>query len=149
MAVAADSRFRVSTVDMDRPGPHYSVDTLALLATQFELGPDQLHFIMGSDSLEQLHTWYRPGDLACRCRLAVIERPGSPVDLGPVVARVPETEGRVDLVPMPMVGISSSTLRRMAAEGRSLRYWVPPAVEAIIGERRLYRPSPPRLGGPD
>ncbi len=146
-AIKDDPRFLVSTVDVDRPGPHYSADTLALLAAEFGLGPDQLYFIMGSDSLEQFHTWYRPGALAQRCLLAVVERPGSPTDLGTVEARVPEAVGRVRLVGMPPVGISSTILRRMVAEGRSVRYWVPDAAAAIIRERGLYRESPVPAGG--
>jgi len=137
-AVADDPRFLVSTVDIERPGPHYSVDTMALLAEQYSVGPDSLYFILGSDSLEQLHTWHRPGVLARRCVLTVIERPGSPADLDAVAAVVPETIGRVVTVAMPLVGISSTLLRSMVAQGRSVRYWVPAAVEALIRQRGLY-----------
>ncbi len=146
-AVQGDSRFLVSTVDLDRPGPHYSVDTMALLGAEFGLGPDDLYFVMGSDSLEQFHTWHRPGELAQRCILAVIERPGSGTDLGAMADRVPETEGRVRLIGMPPVGISSTLLRELAAQGRSVRYWVPDPVEAIIRERGLYRQTPAHSGG--
>jgi len=146
-AVADDPRFLVSTVDVERPGPHYSVDTMALLAEQYRIGPDSIYFIIGSDSLKQLHTWRRPGELARRCMLAVIERPGWPTDLEAVAARVPETERRVVTVTMPLVGISSTILRGMVARGQSVRYWVPPAVEAIICERGLYRQPQPETGG--
>lgn len=146
-AVADDPHFAVCTVDMDRPGPHYSVDTISLVARQFGLKPDAIYFIMGSDSLQQLHTWHRAGELAERCLLAVIERPGSPTDLAAIAARVPESEGRIRPVSMPAVGISSTLLRRMLAEGRSIRYWVPSAVEAIIHEQGLYGRPVPQCGG--
>ncbi|NPV09540.1 MAG: nicotinate (nicotinamide) nucleotide adenylyltransferase [Anaerolineae bacterium] len=147
-AVGGDARFAVSTVDMERPAPHYTVDTLALLAEQYSLGPDSIYFIIGSDSLEQLHTWHRAGELVQRCLLAVIGRPGHPIDLPAVYDRVPQVEGRLMVLDMPAIGISSTLLRRMVACGRSIRYWVPPGVERIIEERGLYcRPVAQTMGG--
>lgn len=138
-AVEDDDRFAVSTVDLDRPPPHYTADTLALLADDYRLDPDSLFFIMGSDSLALLHTWYRPDLVAARSLLAVVHRPGYPMDLADMVRRVPESEGRAVMVEMPQVGISSTQLRAMVRGNRSIRYWVPPAVERLIAGQGLYR----------
>ncbi|MGI6206769.1 MAG: nicotinate-nucleotide adenylyltransferase [Anaerolineae bacterium] len=147
-AIQDDPRFAISTVDMERPAPHYSVDTVALLAAEYGLGPDAIFFIIGSDSLEQLHTWHRAADLARRCMLAVIARPGHPVDVADARRRVPEVEGRLVVVDMPEVGISSTTLRHMVACGRSIRYWVPAEVERLIQASGLYRrPVAETMGG--
>ncbi len=138
-AVAGDERFTVSLVDLERPAPHFTVDTLALLAEKYDLDADSIYFIMGSDSLEQLHTWHRAGDVARGCMVTVIARPGHPICLEEVRRRVPETVGRVITVEMPEVGISSTGLRAMIARGRSIRYWVPVGVESIIEREGIYQ----------
>jgi len=138
-AVAADSRFAVSSVDIDRPAPHYTVDMLDLLSTEYGLEPDAVFFIMGSDSLAQLHTWHRPEVVSQRCILVAIRRPAFDVLPEHVYERVPAARGRLRLVQMPEVGISSTLLRHMVRRGRSIHYWVPVAVEDIIRTQGLYR----------
>ncbi|MGQ9552569.1 MAG: nicotinate-nucleotide adenylyltransferase [Anaerolineae bacterium] len=137
-AIEGDCRFAVSTVDMARPAPHYTADMLAILAGEYSVGYDSLYFILGSDSLMQLHTWHHPELVVCESLLAVVHRPGYPVELEVVYSRVPQARGRVRVVEMPEIGISSTLLRAMVREGRSIRYWVPPAVEAIIQSQQLY-----------
>jgi len=137
-AIAGDQRFALSTVDMERPAPHYSVDMLTILAGEYGVGCDSLYFVLGSDSLMQLHTWHRPDLVARESVLAVVHRPGYPVELEVAYERVPEVRERITMVEMPEVGISSTLLRAMVRQGRSVRYWVPPAVEAVIQSRQLY-----------
>ncbi|MHB0877422.1 MAG: nicotinate-nucleotide adenylyltransferase [Anaerolineae bacterium] len=138
-AIADDERFALSTVDVGRPAPHYTADTLALLSEEYGLTPDSLHFIVGSDSLAMLPTWRHPELVVSRCRLAVMCRPGYPIDLAALVEQVPEARGRVDLVEMPAVGISSTLLRHMVRNGQSVRYWIPAAVERMVHEAGFYR----------
>jgi nicotinate-nucleotide adenylyltransferase len=146
-SIADNHRFSASTVDLNRPAPQYTADTLSLLRDQYGLSPESLYFILGSDSLEQLHTWHLPGRVAEECRLVVVKRPGFAMDLDEVYRRVPQTRGRVDVVEMPELGISSSMLREMVRDGRSLRYWVPGPVETIIAEEGLYMREPSLVGG--
>jgi len=138
-AVADDPRFLASAVDLDRPAPHYTVETLALLRKEWKVTPDSLYFILGSDSLAQLHTWYRPELIVREALLAVVPRSGYPAKLAAVSERIPEAQGRLRLVDMPEVGISSTLIREMVRKGRSVRYWVPESVERLIDEYGLYR----------
>lgn len=141
MAELADaSPDELSRVDMDRPGPHYSVDTVALLARQFP--SDELVFLMGGDSLRDLPTWHRPLDLLTYCSLGVLRRPGDSVDsslLARLEERLPGISARVAFVEAPLLDIASHELRQRVRAGESLAGLVPESVAAIIRERNLYR----------
>lgn len=137
LAIAGDPAFAVSTVDVDRGGPSYSADLLAILKGEF---PDaSLAFLMGEDSLRDFPSWHRPGTIATLAELGVATRPGVEVDLGTVLRAVPEAAGRVVLVPTPSIGVSSRDLRRRVATGAPIAHQVPAAVERYIRERGLYR----------
>jgi nicotinate-nucleotide adenylyltransferase len=139
LAVASNPCFQVARNEIERSGPTYTIDTLEEL--QRELGADTvLHFIMGMDALEQFHRWREPARLLELCHLVVVNRPGHQgVDVGAVAARYPQASGRVTLLSIPQIEISSTEIRRRAARGISFRYQVPEAVEQYILERRLYR----------
>ena len=76
LAIAAKTYFAISHVDLERPGPHYTTDTVQLLRHQYNLSPDECFFIIGGDSLVDLPTWYHASELITLCRLAVSHRPG-------------------------------------------------------------------------
>ena len=137
LAIAGKPRFALSRVDLDRPGPCYSVDMLALLRLEWGSGPG-LYFIVGADSLSEMATWYQPQRLIELCELAVVERPGSEIDLAQVEGQLPGVSDRLHRVQMPRLQISSSDLRARRRAGRSISYLVPPAVEAYIVEHGLY-----------
>lgn len=141
-AIAGDERFALSRVDVDRPAPQYTCDTLALLAEEHGVTAEQLYFLVGSDSLAMLHTWHRPDLVALRCRFAAMPRVGYPLDLDELARRVPEAHGRVDVVEMPVLGISSTIVRSMVRKGQSIRYWVPDAVERMVRDACLYVAAP-------
>lgn len=136
-AIADNPAFVLSRVDLDRPGPHYTVDMLALLEQEYPRAV--FFFLMGSDSLVEFPTWRDPAGILRKAVLAVMNRPGYPVDWEALERAVPGIRERVVFVDAPMLDISASDLRRRAREGRSLRYLVPPAVEAYIREHGLYR----------
>lgn len=145
LAVEGNDRFSVSTVDMEREGPSYSVDTLGDLRRS-EGASAEFHFILGYDALGDLPNWREPGRLADLARLVAVVRPGYRVDwraLGKVVASAKE---RIVLLEIPEVGISSTELRKRVAEGKSIRYWVPESIDAYIRGQGLYRTpeQPPR-----
>jgi nicotinate-nucleotide adenylyltransferase len=138
LAIADNPAFVISTVDVDRPGPHYTVDMVQLLREQWGTGADDTSFIMGADSLAQLLTWSQPDRLIELCRLAVVARPGYRADLAELEATLPSVGHRLDWVEMPVLGISSSDLQRRVREGRSIRYQVPAAVAGYVAKHGLY-----------
>jgi nicotinate-nucleotide adenylyltransferase len=141
LALAGNPHFALSRVDLDRPGPHFTVDMLALVAEA--LGVDtELYFLMGADSLRDLPTWRDPAGILRQARLVVVERPGYLPDLTALSALLPELPERLTLVPIPAMGIASSDIERRVGEGRPIRYQVPAAVEAYIYANGLYGSGP-------
>ena len=141
LAVADNPDFCVSDREIRRKGATYTVDTLRELRCDF--APDtQLYFIVGSDVLAQFHRWKEPEAILNLCRLAVIERPGGPVE-GIAALRENFSDaldaGAVVSVAGPRVDFSASELRRVLACGQSTRYQIPDVVAAYIDEHRLYR----------
>jgi nicotinate-nucleotide adenylyltransferase len=137
IATAGHPAFAVSDIEATRPGPHYSVETLEVV--RHDHPDDDLFFLIGADSLEDLPFWREPERIAQLATIVVVNRPGIK-EVG--------TEGLPDFGPgahrlfsvtIPPVGITASDLRRRLAEGRSVRYMVPRGVEAYIGAQGLYR----------
>ncbi len=140
LAVAGHPGFEVSERETQRPGPHYSVDTLEAIHRDHPL--DDLFFLIGGDSLVDLPQWREPSRILALASLVVANRPGfEPPPL--VLPGPPGQPARPTRhVAIPPIGISSSDLRRRLLEGRSIRYQVPRAVEAYIDAHRLYRGLP-------
>lgn len=142
LAIAGNPGFEVSEIDLARPGPSYTVDTLALL--QAALGPQaELFFIMGLDSLANLLTWHQPARILAQAQLAVAVRPGYEANLEALERALPGVAARTVFLHAPEIGISAHDLRRRIREGLPIRYQLPERVEAYIAEHNLYRVSPP------
>lgn len=138
LAVASNPHFEVCSIEVERPGPTYTVDSLRELEAQLDKGAT-LFFIMGLDAMDQFDRWKEPERLLKLCRWVVVERPGyEGFNVQEFVARYPVAAGRVHLVSMPLMGISGSEIRRRAAAGTSLRYHVPRSVAKYIEEHQLY-----------
>ena len=141
LAVADNPDFCVSDCEIRRTGATYTVDTLRQLRRRFS-ADTELYFIVGSDVLDQFHRWKEPEAILNLCRLAVIERPGGPVE-GIATLRENFSDalnaGAVVSVAGPRVDFSASELRRVLAAGQSTRYQIPDTVAAYIDEHRLYR----------
>lgn len=138
-AIADNPAFALSRVEVDRPGPSYSVDTLAQLRA--ELGPaTELFFVVGMDMLADLPHWRQPERLPGLARIVAVTRPGFPrFDLARLEPIIPNARDVIQVVPIPELRISATDLRRRVAAGRPIRYQVPAAVEAYIREQGLYR----------
>ncbi len=144
LAIASNPRFTISLVEMDRSGPSYLVDTLGILRAQ--LGMDiQLSFVIGWDSLEELHTWHDPtGILAQLDHLVAVARPGYREDINEsaynkqLEARLPGIMQRLLVVQAPLLSISSTDLRQRVAQGRPIKYQTTETVERYIFEHGLY-----------
>jgi len=139
LAIASNPYFVASTVDVDRPGPHYTVDTVTLLRKEWGTGPDDTYFVMGLDSLADILSWHQPHRLIRLCRLAVVGRPGYSVDMDALNAALPGLASRVEFITMPRLAISSNDIRRRVRKGLSIKYQVPEAVEEYIYQHGLYR----------
>lgn len=136
-AIAGNPRFALSRVDLDRPGPHYSVDMLRLLKVEHPQA--EFVFLLGGDSLRDLPTWSRPNELIALARLGVMRRPGSTPDLARLERDIPGIRARIDWIDAPRIEISASALARRVSAGLSIRYQTPDAVRAYIEEHHLYR----------
>jgi nicotinate-nucleotide adenylyltransferase len=131
--------FELSTIEIERAGPSYTVDTLAVL--QRQLGTEsELFFLMGWDSLVEFPRWKEPTRLIGMCRLVACTRPNvSPPDLEILEASVSGITQNVILLDMPPVDISSSDIRRRVAQRLSIHGLVPDEVERYIKEEKLYQ----------
>lgn len=138
LAIESNPCFEISLVDVNRPGPHYTLDAVRLIREEYGLSGEECFFILGADSLNDLPRWSRPGELLWECRLAVASRPGSEIRWAELEREFPSIRGRVDVVPVPGCGISARDLRRRFREGRTVRYQVPPRVEEYARRHALY-----------
>ncbi len=136
-AILNDPAFELSRVEIDRPGPHYAVDTLHRLAKDFP-GAD-LAYLIGGDSLRDLPTWYRPQELVDACAMiGVMRRPGDAVDFEALETLLPGIKAKLAVVTAPLLEVSASEIRSRIASGKPFRYYLPEAVYKIILERGLY-----------
>jgi len=138
-AIADNPHFKLCTIEVERPGPSYTVDTLTRL--QKQLGSEaSLFFIIGRDTLAELPLWKEPEKLIQLCRLVVAPRLGSK-DLKHLETAIPGLLDQVIQLDMPVIGISSSGIRQRIAQGLSIRYLVPAEVEKYITGHKIYPTS--------
>ena len=142
LAIAGNAHFSISRVDLDRPGPSYTVETLRLLHQQWE-EQTAIYFLIGWDSLEDFLTWRdSAGILAQLSYLVAVRRPGYNEDSNyrdSLEARLPGIKQRLLVVSAPQLEISSTDLRTRVAEGRPIKYQLPESVEQYIEQFRLYQ----------
>jgi nicotinate-nucleotide adenylyltransferase len=132
IGTAVDARFSVSRVDIDRPGPTYTVDTLTDLRAHY--GPDTtLRFITGADALRDFPTWRDPGEILAQARLIAVTRPDHDIDLSGL------PDGAVSVVAIPALAISASEIRDRVRTGRPIDYLVPAGVASYVHKEGLYR----------
>ena len=123
-------------MDLDRSGPHFTVDMLDLLHQEYPHA--DLFLLLGGDSLAEMHRWWDPAGIIAQARLAVMQRPGWRADLNRLEQLVPGIQGRVTWLDVPALDISSTELRRRVSDGLPIRYLVAPPVAEYIEEHGLY-----------
>lgn len=157
LAIAGHPGFAVTDLELRRPGPSYTVDTLRELT----VGGDELFFVIGSETFLDLLSWREPRQVAALARLVVIPRAGSPFDPQSAAAQKvlreigladsgfahvtpgePFPSRAVLIAHVTSLPISASDLRRRVRAGRSLDYRVPPAVIDYMRRHRLYGATP-------
>lgn len=140
LAIAGDDSFGVCDLELRRPGPTYTADTVDQLAG--ERLDDVFWFIVGADALADLPNWHEPARIVRHAIIAAAAREGA--DLDRAIAAVPDFKDRIEPFPMPSIDISSTAIRARVAAGRPLATpsgegLVPPAVAAYIAQHALYR----------
>ncbi len=140
LAIGGNPHFCVDERELKRGGTSYTVDTLRELKSEM---PDaELFFLMGADSLAELHTWRDPEAICQLAFVAIIARGGQPLpDLLQLARFLPAAQHETltsHLVRMPQIEISSTDIRDRAGSGKSIRYLVPAAVEAYLMHHAVY-----------
>jgi nicotinate-nucleotide adenylyltransferase len=132
--------FQISRVDIDRPGPHYTYETLQIIS-QENAGADII-FLMGGDSLNDLSKWKNPHDILAVCReIGVMQRPGFSNDLLEIEKFFPGLQQKIVWIDCPLIEISGSEIRARLREGRPVRFFLPPDVFEIITAKQFYAQS--------
>jgi nicotinate-nucleotide adenylyltransferase len=140
IAVAGHPAFEVSEIEANRPGPHYSIETLA--AVRAQRPKDELFFLIGADSLADLPLWRQPDQIARIATIVAVNRPGIDPEVTATLPDFGPGAFPIRVVNIPPLGVASHDLRRRLMEGRSVRYLIPRGVEAYIEANGLYRPAP-------
>ncbi|MDQ6682576.1 MAG: nicotinate-nucleotide adenylyltransferase [Chloroflexota bacterium] len=143
LAIAGDPRLELTAIEMERPGPSFTIDSVRELQAQHGDGV-QLFLVMAADSLLQIDTWRQPEELLSLVEWIIGPRPGSPPPPPELLRdRFGAAAARIQLLSGPSLDVSSSDLRARVAAGRAIRYLVPRAVEELIEDRQLYRGNQP------
>ena len=139
LAVNGNPSFEIDTLELEREGATYTIDTIEELRKRMGEGVE-LFFILGIDALSELGRWKNPERLAAMCNFATMRRPGfTELDLESMEREVSGVSGKVHILDNVQVDISSSDIRERVERGQSIRYLVPPAVRSYIEEHGLYR----------
>jgi nicotinate-nucleotide adenylyltransferase len=140
LAIADNPAFELSRVELDRPGPHYTLDTLEAISEQY---PDaDITPIIGGDSLRDLPTWHKPRELLFASHwVGVMRRPGEQPNLEKLEEELPGISSKIHYVDAPLLEIASREIRSRIAHGQPFRYYVPLPVCEYIEQHHLYRQS--------
>lgn len=135
LAIAGNPAFELSRIEVDRPGPSYTVDTVEDLTADAEVT-----VILSAETFAELPGWHEPERLFAAADIAVVPREGYPApDPAWLASAFPGREGRVAYLDGPLLGVSSTDIRDRVSAGRSIRYLVPDAVGDYIAANDLYR----------
>jgi nicotinate-nucleotide adenylyltransferase len=137
-AIGSAPGFELSTIQIDPPAPHYTLDTIDLLQAKYPSA--RLALLIGGDSLRDLPTWSRPDELITALNtFGVMRRPGDEIDLRSLEQALPGISAKVRFVDTPQLEISSSSIRQRVANGGHFRYYLPGGVYDYILHNNLYR----------
>jgi len=138
-SIQTNDRFQVSSLEIEREGPSYTIDTLRTLR---ELLPEQeLYFITGADALRDILSWRQPAEIIKLATIIAASRPGYSLDelLFLIGENAPRLRNRIFQLEIPALAISSTDIRRRVREGLSIRYLLPDKVRLYIEQEGLYR----------
>jgi nicotinate-nucleotide adenylyltransferase len=131
LATQGNEKFNVSRIELDRPAPSYTIDTLREIQQQF--APEKILLFIGLDQMAMFHQWHKWEQILESAEMVVMIRPWQKFD--EIDASLID---RVKILPMPLLDISSTDIRARVRAGKSIRYLVPDGVREYIAEHRLY-----------
>jgi nicotinate-nucleotide adenylyltransferase len=132
-----DPEFELSRADIDRPPPHYAIGTMEWLEVKHP--NDEFVYLMGSDSLRDLHSWYRSSEFLVKCKaLGVLYRRGAEVDLEELENELPGISSKVHYFTGPSIDITARDIRERVNTGARYEYLVPHGVAEVIRRHGLY-----------
>jgi nicotinate-nucleotide adenylyltransferase len=130
--------FELSQIEIDRPPPHFAVDTVRLFLKQYPSA--KMIYLMGGDSLSDLPDWYNSREFVRSCHaIGVLRRPGYDINLNILENEIPGIKKKIEFVETPLIEIAASDIRQMVKSGKSVREYLHPEVHRIIRERNLYQ----------
>lgn len=148
LALQHQKKFKLNTLEIDKGGPSYSVETLEILKQQYP--HDSLVLMMGTDAFAKFHTWHRWQDIIKLANIVVMHRPGEPVPLDCTSGRIYQTHRVTELtaahgqmmdIEVTQLDISSTLIRELIAKGQSAEYLLLPCVMEYINKHNLYKHS--------
>jgi nicotinate-nucleotide adenylyltransferase len=137
LATRDSDYIRVSRVDADRPGPHFTADMVRMVRQRVD-AQVELYFLMGMDSLRDLPNWHEARWLVDNCHLVALSRHDVVIDWPYLNQALPGIQERVIILDMPELEIASNTIRQRFRMGQPVRYQVPRLVEEYMREHNLY-----------
>jgi len=136
--IVQDHRFTLSRIDINRPPPHYAVDTLSLLKK--ENPDDELFYLIGGDSLGNLPLWHKPLEVVAHCtKLGVLRRPGERIDLNSLNLLIPGILEKIIFIDSQRVKVSATDIRNRIYNDEPYKHLIPKSVNEIITARDLYK----------
>jgi nicotinate-nucleotide adenylyltransferase len=137
-AIANIPGFELSTIEIERPGPHYSLDTIDLLQDRYPTA--RLILLIGGDSLRDLPTWNRPSELVTAVHsFGVMRRPGDQIDQAALEKSLPGLKTKLRFFETPQIEISATGIRQRIASAGHYRFFLPAGVYDFIEQNKLYR----------
>lgn len=133
LVASDDPFFEVESLEIDRAGPSYTIDTVSQLRHR---GWGEVHWLIGADMLNLLPKWHRAAELIHQATFWIARRPGFPIDWETLPA--PFQVLRKQIVEIPQIELGATTIRHRVRAGHSIRFMVPPTIERYIHEHRLY-----------
>ncbi|MBN1350083.1 nicotinate-nucleotide adenylyltransferase [candidate division KSB1 bacterium] len=134
LAINSNPAFESSSIELDKQGISYSVETLRAICSEWQIERTRLFFIIGADSLKDIQSWYRPDEIFALSQIVVVPRSGANFE-----ELKQQYHSRAIFVDAPLIDISSSRIRQWNARNISIRYMVPPEVEHFIRSHGLYQ----------
>lgn len=138
-AIEGNPRFEISPIERDRSGPSYTVDTIRMFREKFSEN-DHLYFICGTDSIADLPTWKYNSELLKSCEFISASRPGNEEEIKESVSYFGELgKKQIHFLMSPELNISSTILRKLIGENKSVKYLIPDPVLQFIEKNHLYK----------
>ncbi len=135
LAIADNPRFEASPIEINRTGVSYTIDTLNTIRGQMQIQRDELFFILGADNLLGFPTWYRAEEILKLCQIVVLQRPE--VNLNNIDLIL---QNKIIRLNTPLIEISSSLIRELVKQDKSIRYLVPDSIFHYVRRNQLYHP---------